>query len=49
MAQAGERSDELTAEIPIPTPGGVQAFASASGTSSDDVNRLRRPAAGADV
>ncbi len=35
-AQAGERSDELTAEVPI-RPWGVQAFASASGTSSDDV------------
>jgi uncharacterized protein YfaS (alpha-2-macroglobulin family)/TolA-binding protein len=34
-AQVGERSDELTGEVPI-RPWGVQAFASASGTTSDD-------------
>ncbi len=35
-AVVGGRSDELTEEVPI-RPWGVQAFASASGTSSDDV------------
>ena len=34
-AQVGDRSDELTNAVPI-RPWGVQAFASASGTSSDD-------------
>ncbi len=34
-AVVGDRSDELTEELPI-RPWGVQAFASASGTSSDD-------------
>ncbi len=34
-AKAGEASDELVVEVPI-RPWGVQAFASASGTSSDD-------------
>ena len=34
-AKAGDRSDELVLEVPI-RPWGVQAFASASGTSSDD-------------
>ena len=34
-AKAGEKSDELVLEVPI-RPWGVQAFASASGTSSND-------------
>ncbi len=34
-ARAGEKSDEMVVEVPI-RPWGVQAFASASGTSSDD-------------
>jgi alpha-2-macroglobulin len=34
-AKAGDASDELVIEVPI-RPWGVQAFASASGTSSDD-------------
>ena len=34
-AKAGESTDELVVEVPI-RPWGVQAFASASGTSSDD-------------
>jgi alpha-2-macroglobulin len=34
-AKAGERSDELVLDVPI-RPWGVQAFASASGTSSND-------------
>ena len=34
-AKAGEKSDELVVDVPI-RPWGVQAFASASGTSSDD-------------
>ncbi len=36
-AQVGERSDELTVAVPV-RPWGVQAFASASGTSSDDAS-----------
>jgi tetratricopeptide (TPR) repeat protein len=35
-AKCGDKSDELVVEIPI-RPWGVQAFASASGTSTDDV------------
>ncbi len=34
-AEAGGKSDELTVEVPV-RPRGVQAFASASGTSSDN-------------
>ena len=34
-AKAGDKSDELVLEVPI-RPWGVQAFASASGTSSND-------------
>ena len=34
-AEAGEKKDELVVEVPV-RPWGVQAFASASGTSSDD-------------
>ena len=34
-AKAGDKSDELVLEVPI-RPWGVQAFASSSGTSSDD-------------
>src|SRR5207248_6496553 len=34
-AAAGEAKDELVVEVPV-RPWGVQAFASASGTSSDD-------------
>ncbi len=34
-ARAGEKSDQMVVEVPI-RPWGVQAFASASGTSSDD-------------
>ena len=34
-ARAGDQSDEMVVEIPV-RPWGVQAFASASGTSSDD-------------
>ena len=34
-AKAGEKADEMVAEVPV-RPWGVQAYASASGTSSDD-------------
>jgi len=34
-AEAGDRKDELVTEVPV-RPWGVQAFASASGTASDD-------------
>ncbi|HWE39007.1 MAG TPA: alpha-2-macroglobulin family protein, partial [Isosphaeraceae bacterium] len=34
-AEAGEKKDEMVVEVPV-RPWGVQAFASASGTSSDD-------------